>query len=386
MFKKRHWDNYKTLMLLFLCLERGWMVAQPLVLSDNVTIENKSSFNYVKKVIAIPWPKVKCKSFFANPGMVKILDAATKNEVPWQLEYNGEDTIQNLLVQVSVKPKSSIRLFFKMGKHGPFKPKVYGRFVPERKGDFAWENDKIAFRMYGKELEKTPAENAYGIDVWVKRTDRLILNERYKRGEYHVDHGDGLDYYHVGFTLGAGNCMPNVGDSIYYSKNYTSYTILDSGPLRTSFQLHYSPWDVAGKMVTCTKTISLDAGAQLNRIAVAYSYDGTADLPLVVGIIKRPNPGVVLLDEQQGILGYWEPQHGEDGTTGVGCIIPSPVKETKVNGKQLLAFTSVKKDQPFVYYSGAVWNKAGSITTANQWLDYLKAQQKARVDDGIEIK
>ena len=29
----------------------------------------------------------------------------------------------------------------------------------EEAEDFAWENDRIAFRMYGKELEKTPAEN-----------------------------------------------------------------------------------------------------------------------------------------------------------------------------------------------------------------------------------
>lgn len=70
---------------------------------------------------------------------------------------------------------------------------MYGRYVPERKGDFAWENDKITFRMYGKVLESTPKEMAYGIDVWVKKTDRMVLNERYKRGHYHDDLGDGMD-------------------------------------------------------------------------------------------------------------------------------------------------------------------------------------------------
>ncbi|MNT75427.1 hypothetical protein D3C72_2143220 [compost metagenome] len=62
-------------------------------------------------------------------------------------------------------------------------------------------------------------ENAYGFDVWVKRTDRLIINERYKRNEYHIDHGDGMDYYHVGFSLGAGNMAPYVNDTIRYSAN-----------------------------------------------------------------------------------------------------------------------------------------------------------------------
>ena len=32
-------------------------------------------------------------------------------------------------------------------------PKVYGRHVPERKDDFAWENEYAAFRMYGPALK-----------------------------------------------------------------------------------------------------------------------------------------------------------------------------------------------------------------------------------------
>ncbi|MBC7722484.1 MAG: DUF4861 family protein, partial [Pedobacter sp.] len=236
------------------------------------------------------------------------------------------------------------------------------------------------------ELEKTPAENAYGMDVWVKRTKKMILNERYKRGEYHIDHGDGLDYYHVGFSLGAGNCMPYINDSIYYSKNYTSWKILDNGPLRTTFQLGYDVWDVAGKKVSAIKTISLDAGSQLNKVSVAYTYDGNQNLPVVVGITKRPETGVELLNEQNGILGYWEPTHGEDGTTGVGCIIPSPIKNMLVNGKQLLAISEMKKSEPFVYYTGAVWNKAGVITNAEQWFQYLQQQQQQLVEDGISIK
>ncbi len=115
-------------------------------------------------------------------------------------------------MQLSVKAGQTKKVLFKYGKRLALIHKTYGRYVPERKDDFAWENDKIAFRMYGKALENTPKEMAYGMDVWVKRTDRLILNERYSRGEYHIDHGDGMDYYHVGLTLGAGNMMPCIKD------------------------------------------------------------------------------------------------------------------------------------------------------------------------------
>ena len=79
----------------------------------------------------------------------------TKKQIPFQLEHRGLSAVQNLLVQVNVKAKSSITLLIQKGKPETFVTKTYARFVPERKDDFAWENDKIAFRTYGKAIEKT---------------------------------------------------------------------------------------------------------------------------------------------------------------------------------------------------------------------------------------
>jgi hypothetical protein len=286
------------------------------------------------------------------------------------LEHRGLPAIQNLLVQVDVKAKSTLSVLIQKGKPEAFVAKTYARYVPERKDDFAWENDKIAFRAYGKALEHTN-EDAYGLDVWVKRTDRLILNERYKRNEYHIDHGDGMDYYHVGFSLGAGNMAPYIKDSIYYSANYRQWKVLDNGPLRSTFQLTYASWNAGGINVKVTKTISLDAGSQLNRIENVYSFDGDKPLPVVVGIIRRPENGNITLNEKQGIMGYWEPTHGVDGTTGVGALLTTPVSNMTVTSKQILAKTEVKNNSPIVYYTGADWDKAGKITDAKQWQNYL---------------
>ncbi len=354
--------------------------------NKNIVIENRGIANYTDKVLAVSWQIVLAKYPAVDTSDLKIVDAVTKKEISYQLEYMGNTAVQNLLVQVSIRAKASISLLLQKARPALFAVKTFGRYVPERKGDFAWENDKIAFRMYGKELEKTPAENAYGMDVWVKRTSRMILNERYKRGEYHIDHGDGMDYYHVGFSLGAGNCMPFSNDSIWYSKNYTQWKVLDNGPLRITFQLSYDPWNVDGKQVTAIKTITLDAGCQLNKVSVQYNYAGAGNLPLVIGIIKRPEGGVELLNEQKGILAYWEPQHGADGTTGVGCIIPAPIKNMQVNKNQLLAVSEVEKNGAFVYYTGAVWNKAGSIKNEQEWFSYLQQLQQGLGSEAIVIK
>ncbi len=334
------------------------------------TIKNPSGKVLKEAIINIPWQKLLQIYPKTDSTNFKIINSATKREIPYQREYLGNSGIQNLLLQLDLPANSKISLSLKNGKPAPVIAKTYGRYVPERKDDFAWENDKIAFRMYGKELEKTPAEMAYGIDVWAKRTTKLIINERYKRGEYHIDHGDGLDYYHVGLTLGAGNMMPFVNDTIYYSKNYASYKVLDNGPLRTTFQLIYDNWTVCKQSLKAIKTISLDAGSQLNKITVQYFGNKEKDLQVVAGIVTRKESGVKYLNEQNGVVAYWEPQHGEDGTTGVACVFPNQIIKIKDKDGQLLAITKTNDQNSITYYAGAVWDKAGAITNAKKWIDY----------------
>ncbi|SHG14264.1 protein of unknown function [Flavobacterium fluvii] len=336
----------------------------------NITIQNNSALDRKETIVSIKWETILLHYPQIDTTGFVVINSVTKKQIPFQLEHRGNKTIQNLLVQVDVKAKSTLSLLIQKGKPEIFVAKTYARYVPERKDDFAWENDKIAFRAYGKALENTK-ENAFGFDVWVKRTDRLILNERYKRNEYHIDHGDGMDYYHVGFSLGAGNMAPYVNDSIYYSANYRQWKVLDNGPLRSTFQLTYAAWNAGGINVKATKTISLDAGSQLNKIENVYSFEGDKPLPVVVGIIKRPENGTIALNEKQGIMGYWEPTHGADGTTGVGSILTTPLSNMMVTNKQILAKTEVKNNTPIVYYTGAAWDKAGKITDAKQWQNYL---------------
>ena len=336
-----------------------------------ITVENKGNTPRTDEVISIPWPSLMAIRTNIDTANFSVLNVVTKEKIPFQFELQGKNTIQHLLLQVSLPMQSTITLSINKEKSSLQATKTYGRFVPERKEDFAWENDKIAFRMYGKELENTPKEMAYGMDVWVKSTQRMVINERYKRGRYHENLGDGMDYYHVGLTLGAGNIAPYLNDSIYYSRNYVRWKILDNGPLRTTFQLEYDDWDVAGKQVKATKTISLDAGSQLNKVQALYSYSDTSSLPLVVGIIKRKDPGTLLLDEKQGVMGYWEPEMGDYGITGVGCVFITNPTQMKLTNQQLLTISPSVKNKPFFYYTGATWNKADVYTSADQWFAYL---------------
>ncbi|NJM78442.1 MAG: DUF4861 domain-containing protein [Flavobacterium sp.] len=240
----------------------------------------------------------------------------------------------------------------------------------------------MAFRAYGKALQGTK-EDAYGYDVWVKRTDKMVINERYKIGKYHEDLGNGMDYYHVGLTLGAGNIAPYYNDSIVYSGNYQQWKVLDNGPLRTSFELVYSEWKVGNSSIKQSKIISIDAGSQLSKIENKYTLVSDS-IAAVVGIVKRKEKDVILLDETNGIIGYWEPTHPKYGTTGVGVIIPNKVENSFEKYDQLLVNVTVKNNEPFIYYTGACWDKQGDFKTAQEWFQYLNNFKK-EIDQPLKI-
>ncbi|MDR7209569.1 DUF4861 family protein [Flavobacterium piscis] len=336
-----------------------------------ITIENNSALDRKEAVVAINWKTILNSFPKIDTANFVVINPKTKKQVVFQLEHQANAAIQNLLVQVDIKAKSKLTLFVQSGKPETFAVKTYARYVPERKDDFAWENDQIAFRTYGKAIEGSN-EDAYGFDVWVKRTNKMVINERYKLADYHTDHGDGLDYYQVGHSLGAGNMAPYVKDTVRYSANYHRWKVLDNGPLRSTFQLIYDAWDAGGIKVNAIKTISLDAGSQLSRIENSYTFDGSKPMPVVVGISRRTEAGNISLNEQQGIMAYWEPTSEKNGTTAVGSVLTTPVKNMWADKIQLLAQTEVKSNEPIIYYTGAAWDKAGKITDAKKWLEYLE--------------
>jgi unsaturated rhamnogalacturonyl hydrolase len=342
--------------------------------ADNniLSLTNLMGIDVKEEVISFSYNEFISKNKNLDSKNFKISNALSGEEIPYQLEYRGNKNPVNILMMAALAPGSKIYARITNESHSDFKAKAYARFVPERYDDFAWENDRIAFRVYGKALEKIPNEMAYGQDVWAKRTADLVINNWYKTGDYHVDHGQGLDFYDVGFSLGAGSSAPYIKDSIYYSKNFRKYKVLDNGPLRSTFQLFYDAWNVDGISVSESKTISLDAGSQLNKVETEYFFNGKKEMPVAIGIVKRKANGTMLLNEKDGIMGYWEPQHGNDGTLGIGSVIDNPVESMKVTDKHLLTIINANSKKPFVYYTGAAWDKAGLITGSEGWFSYLQ--------------
>src|SRR6476659_181235 len=203
--------------------------------------------------------------------------------------------------------------------------RAYGRFVRERFDDFAWENDLVAHRTYGKALITWKGEplTSSAIDIWSKRTSKLVINDWYMVDNYHVDHGEGVDAYSAGPTRGCGGNGIWTKGQLYVPTNFVDSRVLTNGPIRVLFELVYEPFDVNGVKVSEVLRVSLDAGSQLNHFQA--SYQPRESLATAVGL-KKVKEEQKQFNADRCWLTIWEPVEKNLGMQGLAIVVsPSDV-------------------------------------------------------------
>jgi hypothetical protein len=250
------------------------------------------------------------------------------------------------------------------------------RHVPQSLDDVAWENDRIAFRLFGPAALARPQQTGSGIDVWVKSTRAMVIDRWYASGDYRRDHGEGLDCYSVGAGRGCGGLGIWNGQSLDVSSVWKTHKIIEAGPQRAVIELTYAPWQSAGRKIWEHRRITLAAGSNLNRIESKLESDTPAELIVGIGLSKQSGEGdEAKLDRKRGILSYWMPEQPPNGHIACGVLVdpPSIVKLTQTR-EHFLALLRVIPGKPFVYYAGAGWSK-GDFRTPQEWEEYLSGYQ-----------
>ena len=337
-----------------------------------VSVKNATDLNRQNETVELAWAKVIEGLPGATKANVLVVDA-NGQEIPSQVTFNGGENPVAIIFQANVQPNAEAFYSVKLGQPAAYPQKAYGRLVPERKDDFAWENNVVAHRMYGPALEAT-GEISNGIDVWVKKTEELLIDVWYKTGDYHKDHGKGMDCYKVGRTLGAGAMAPYVDGQLVLANNFTKAQVLDNGPLRISFKLDYAPFKVGDAELNESRIISLDANSHFNKIQEIYA-NAPASMEVAAGIVSRPEPSDTLMNAAAGLLGYWEPQNNDNkmnnGHVALGLVFPQGAKEMLDKDGHFLAITDYKQGEPLTYYLGSGWSKGGLESSA-AWFEVMK--------------
>jgi hypothetical protein len=192
-------------------------------------------------------------------------------------EIPSQVTSDSLLIfPVDVKADGSATYTIAEGTPAVYDTLACGSFRPDRKDDLIWENDLSGYRTYGPALQAS-GEKAYGYDVFTKSVSVPVMKKRFDSAIYgnpkvnfHLDHGDGMDSYGVGPTLGDGATAIVSGDSLVYPWCWTRYEILDNGPLRFKVRLSYSPVKVGADTVVENRVITCDAHSLLNKAEISY--------------------------------------------------------------------------------------------------------------------
>jgi len=280
----------------------------------------------------------------------------------------------------------------------PEPPCVYARTVPERFDDMAWENDRIAHRMYGATLNSPTAEafgerlRGSGIDVWAKRVTWPIVDRWYAKGhdQFHEDQeGEGLDLFSMGGSRGDGGTGAWDGTKLWTSDNFANAQLLSNGPRRAAFRLTYAPWDAgaAGKVAE-VKQLTIDCG--VNFDTVESIFDFTPDETVVaIGLTDHAPAagfpaGVLTRDPEGRWMSLWEEdKNGGLGTAVVLASVAQPAgfaheapAKAPGNGNHLL-LVKAHKGVPIRYFTGAGWNRSGQFTDRASWEAYVRTFAQA---------
>lgn len=351
----------------------------------SVAVKNETELSRNLETVEVCWKQLSAKLQGINGNNVVVYNAEGQ-EIPSQVIFKGGKEPVALIFQATVQPNAETKYTVKIGQPATYTKQAYGRFVPERMDDYAWENNLVGHRMYGPALEAT-GEISNGIDTWVKRTGELLIDEWYKTGNYHKDHGKGMDCYKVGRTLGSGAMAPYIDGKIVLANNYIKQQTLDNGPIRISFRLDYAPFKAGEAELTETRIISLDANSHFNKIEEIYA-GAPQDMPVAAGIVTRPEPGDTLMDASNGAVAYWEPQNNDNGDNnghiGIGMIFPDRLTDVVAENGHLLALTTYPKaGEPFIYYMGTGWSKA-DVGSAAQWFEMIN-HENTRVKNPLVV-
>lgn len=371
--------------------------------------------------------KAKLAGIAPKKGEAYIVKNKRGQQIGSQITHDGK-----LLIDASIRPHGSATYYISIGKPYPQKVWTTGALYKMRKDDIAWENDRCAYRVYGPALQRT-GERSFGTDIWAKNTPDTVVYERYvmdKQGNvdgdkvdekvkseerkmknlsgaaleaqkakikalkaesyeidvttsFHLDHGNGLDPYRVGATLGLGAPSLMIGNQQFLPYCYKTYKILDNGPLRFTVELTYNPSTIGDMQnVVEHRIISLDKGSNFNKMTVWY--DGlTHPTDFATGFpIHEEDTETKTFAKDY--VSYADPTDNievNNSQVFVGVLFPNGIDNTYyqlfdkkhdgATGHALGLKRGLKNAEKYSYYFGAAWSKY-DVSSYTEWQIRIK--------------
>ena len=371
--------------------------------------------------------KAKLAGIAPKKGEAYIVKNKRGQQIGSQITHDGK-----LLIDASIRPHGSATYYISIGKPYPQKVWTTGALYKMRKDDIAWKHDRCAYRVYGPALQRT-GERSFGTDIWAKNTPDTVVYERYvmdKQGNvdgdkvdekvkseerkmknlsgaalevqkakikalkaesyeidvttsFHLDHGNGLDPYRVGATLGLGAPSLMIGNQQFLPYCYKTYKILDNGPLRFTVELTYNPSTIGDMQnVVEHRIISLDKGSNFNKMTVWYEgLTHPTDFATGFPIHEEDTETKTFAKDY---VSYADPTDNievNNSQVFVGVLFPNGIDNTYyqlfdkkhdgATGHALGVKRGLKNAEKYSYYFGAAWSKY-DVRSYTEWQIRIK--------------
>ena len=304
-------------------------------------------------------------------GSNLVIKNADGKQIPSQISADGS----SVLFQATVGENGQETFICTKGGRQDFDTLAYSRYVPERKDDYAYENNLVAGRIYGPAL-KDP--RTFGPDIWLKCTERMVINDWFAAGDYHHNHGEGMDCYKVANTLGGGACAPCSEEKIFIGDNWAVQEHICDGPVRTQAAFSYHEFDVDGVKVSAERTLTLDANTRLVHWTTVFHSEKDS-IDVVLGAVMH---NVISRADGENFIAFTEQASDSknperDGNISIGLILDKPFKATAgtMDGHAVLKF-KVKCGETIHFWTASGWSQGG-VASPEEWNEYVSGQAKA---------
>lgn len=243
-------------------------------------------------------------------------------------------------------------------------PRARARFLPGSKGDLAWENNKVAYRLHGSAPYAGFAVGAIGA------------------GDTGV--GNGRDAYAVGDSPArAGIALWHAGKPVN-AEIHDRSMIRFTKPDRVEIEARYVYPAIDGTIYHERRIIRLHRDGRLNEIVSRFSLDWggrrpAARLEVAVGLGARTPDAEFVFRPESGVMAVWDSSRANGRPIGLGAVVAPGAKMLRqapagFEPKTEHAFALLHTDEKgLVNYRVGGGASDDEITSAPAWLRHLES-------------
>ncbi|MBO4427169.1 MAG: glycoside hydrolase family 88 protein [Bacteroidales bacterium] len=254
------------------------------------------------------------------------------------------------------------------------RPRAYVKYADTRKGDIAWENAYSAYRVYSLDVpEKSQALS--GVDMWPKDVDYSIIDKWYANEaagkSYHIDHGEGCDFYAMGAGRGIGGTGVWADGKLWTSRNYASYEILENNPEHAAFKLGYEPYQAGEVTISESKLIEVVPFSFCYKVTATLTSSDGSDIIYAAGltnfgkaeVCRDAEKAMLFLDEHLQVSDSTVLKNGtfeyetDPEISSLLFVDPAVLEGFETYGKDELVLMRVPSGASVTFYAGAVWGQ-----------------------------